>query len=123
LEDAQDEYDKNTEEVANHTETNFGTMETAIDDTKKASEDLKDQIVNDLVPELDTTLKDAIGNATNAWLDYIEALKEVIRLTDEAMEKNKKAKEQKDSPSSSDNSDNNDSDNSDNNNGDNSDNS
>ena len=93
LEDAQDEYDKNTKEVAGHTEKNFGTMGTAINDTKTASENLKDQIVNDLVPELDTTLKNAIKNATDAWLIYIDTLEEVIRLTDEAMEKNKNAKE------------------------------
>lgn len=93
LEGAQDEYDANTKEVAGHTEKNFGTMETAINDTKTASENLKDQIVNDLVPELNTTLKEAIGNATGAWLDYIDALKEAIRLTDEAMTKNKNAKE------------------------------
>ena len=105
LEDAQDEYDKNTKEVVDHTEENFGTMEDAIDNTKQASEDLKDQIVDDLVPELNTTLKDAIENATNAWLEYIKALKEVIRLTDEAMGKNKNAKENeiKESESSEDN--------------------
>ena len=118
LEDAQDEYDKNTEEVANHTKNNFGTMETAIDNTQQASEDLKDQIVDDLVPELNTTLKDAIKNATNAWLEYIEALKEVIRLTDEAMGKNKNAKENeiKESETSEDNENNNQNQNSENNN-------
>jgi hypothetical protein len=63
-------------------------METSIRKTKKESEKLKNQIVNDLVPELDTTLKDSIDNATKAWWKYIEALQEVIKLTDEAMKKN-----------------------------------
>ena len=88
LKDAQDEYDTNTQEVADHTEENFGRMETSIRNTKKESEKLKNQIVNDLVPELDTTLKNSIDNATLAWQDYIKVLKEVIRLTDEAMKKN-----------------------------------
>ena len=88
LEDAQDEYDSNTEEVSDHTEENFGKMSTAIRNTKQESEYLKDQIVDELVPELDTTLKDSIDNATEAWWKYIEALQEVIRLTDEAMQKN-----------------------------------
>ena len=92
LEDAQDEYDRNTEEVSDHTEENFGKMSTAIRNTKQESEYLKDQIVDELVPELDTTLKDSIDNATEAWWKYIEALQEVIRLTDEAMKKNKDAK-------------------------------
>ena len=88
LEDAQDEYDRNTEDVADHTEDNFGKMSTAIRNTKQESEYLKNQIVNELVPELDTTLKDSIDNATEAWQKYIEALQKVIRLTDEAMKKN-----------------------------------
>lgn len=88
LEDAQDEYDRNTKEVSDHTEENFGRMETSIRNTKIESEKLKNQIVNDLVPELDTTLKDSIDKATGAWWKYIEALQEVIRLTDEAMKKN-----------------------------------
>lgn len=88
LEDAQDEYDRNTEEISEHTEENFGKMSTAIRNTKQESEYLKNQIVNELVPELDTTLKDSIDNATEAWWKYIEALQEVIRLTDEAMKKN-----------------------------------
>ena len=88
LEDAQDEYDRNTKEVSDHTEENFGKMSTAIRNTKRESEYLKDQIVDELVPELDTTLKDSIDNATEAWWKYIEALQEVIKLTDEAMKKN-----------------------------------
>lgn len=88
LEDAQDEYDRNTEEISEHTEENFGKMSTAIRNTKQESEYLKDQIVDELVPELDTTLKDSIDNATKAWWEYIKALQEVIRLTDEAMKKN-----------------------------------
>ena len=88
LEDAQEEYDRNTEEVSGHTEENFGKMSTAIRNTKQESEYLKNQIVNELVPELDTTLKDSIDNATEAWWKYIKALQEVIRLTDEAMKKN-----------------------------------
>ena len=88
LEDAQDEYDRNTEEVSDHTEKNFGKMSIAIRKTKQESEYLKDQIVDELVPELDITLKDSIDNATEAWWKYIEALQEVIRLTDEAMKKN-----------------------------------
>ena len=87
LEDAQDEYDRNTEEVSDHTEENFGRMETSIRNTKIESEKLKNQIVDELVPELDTTLKDSIDNATEAWWKYIEALQEVIKLTDEAMTK------------------------------------
>ena len=85
LEDAQNEYDRNTEEVSEHTEENFGKMSTAIRNTKRESEYLKDQIVDELVPELDITLKDSIDNATDAWWEYIKALQEVIRLTDEAM--------------------------------------
>jgi hypothetical protein len=63
-------------------------METSIRNTKIESEKLKNQIVDELVPELDTTLKDSIDNATEAWWKYIEALQEVIKLTDEAMKKN-----------------------------------
>ena len=88
LEDAQDEYDRNTKEVSDHTKENFGRMETSIRNTKIESEKLKNQIVDELVPELDTTLKDSIDNATEAWWKYIEALQEVIKLTDEAMKKN-----------------------------------
>ena len=94
LEDAQDEYDRNTKEVSEHTEENFGKMSTAIRNTKRESEYLKDQIVDELVPELDTTLKDSIDNATEAWWKYIEALQRVIELTDEAMQKNSDEKYQ-----------------------------
>lgn len=87
LEDAQDEYDRNTEEVSDHTEENFGRMSTAIRETKQESEYLKDQIVDELVPELNTTLKDSIDKATEAWQKYIEALQEVIRLSDNMMKK------------------------------------
>ena len=88
LKTAQDEYDTNTQEVAQHTEDNFGKMEASIENTKIESEKLKNHIVDELVPELETTLKDSIDNATEAWWKYIEALQEVIRLTDEAMKKN-----------------------------------
>lgn len=88
LEDAQDEYDRNTEEVADHTEENFGRMETSIRNTKIESEKLKNQVVNDLVPKLENELKDSIDEATDAWWKYIEALQKVIELTDAAMQKN-----------------------------------
>ena len=42
LEDAQYEYDRNTNEVSKHTEENFGRMSTAIRNTKQESEYLKD---------------------------------------------------------------------------------
>lgn len=90
LEDAQDEYDRNTEEVADHTKENFDEMSTAIDSTKTASQQLVEDMTKSggIIDICNNELKDSIDNATEAWQEYIKALQEVIRLTDEAMKKN-----------------------------------
>lgn len=88
LQIAQDEYDIATEEVKKHTEDNFGKMSTAIKNTKEDAEKLKNELVDELVPKLNNEIKDAIDEATEAWWRQVAALKEVIRLTDEAMKKN-----------------------------------
>jgi predicted nucleic acid-binding Zn-ribbon protein len=67
LENAQDEYNKNTEEVAKDTEENFGDIETAISNTTEESKKLQETIT-ELAPKLKDTLKKAIDEATLSWL-------------------------------------------------------
>lgn len=90
LEIAQNEYDHNTEEVADHTERNFGKMSTAIENAKTKSEDFRDEVTGPggLASELETTLTNAIGTARDAWKEYLEVLKDVVTWTDKAMKQN-----------------------------------
>jgi hypothetical protein len=84
MKEAQKEYDQNTQEVAQHTTENFGEMSKSIQTTTEKSEKLKGESKK-LANNLNEELIPAIGNAKLAWEDYANFLREVIKLTDEAM--------------------------------------
>lgn len=84
MKEAQKEYDANTETVAKHTEENFGNMEQKISDTDKITNQLRLDS-EDLAGELDGELKAAIGNAKDAWTEYLRELEEVLKITEKLM--------------------------------------
>ena len=89
---AQDEYDENTKEITEHTEENFGKMSASMKEAKKDSENLK-TASKDLADNLNDELIDAVGNAKDAWEEYADQLREVIRLNNEAIQINDEAED------------------------------
>ena len=79
-------YDQKIDEVALHSEENFGKVEEGIGDVEEASQDLVLEINNNLIPTMEKELAETLTNSMNQWYALATAIKTVREEAEKAMD-------------------------------------